>query len=132
MSESLRGKIERHAAGAENLAASMAKDGVGLADRSGHVAILKRMASDLRAQAARGITPSGFESMYAAAATLPAMTASARHTLEKSGLAFLLAAGSTDTIALADLDASLKEVGASVTDRMTVKELLAASHRITP
>jgi hypothetical protein len=128
VSEALRNRIERHAAGAENLADAMAKDGVGLADRTGFVSILRRIASDLRQQSALGVTPSGFN-LHAAAGKR--VSAQAEHVIRRTGLAFLLDDGNTDTIALADLNHSLAETGVTTADRMVVKELLASCGKIT-
>src|SRR5262245_9751957 len=58
-------QVEPHAAGLESCAAAMEAAGIGGDLTNGHVVYLRKMAGDLRSQAARGRLPS---SLYAAGA----------------------------------------------------------------
>ena len=58
-------KVENHASELEKIAAGMEADGIGGDRHRGHVAILRDMAGDLRANAARGVLPSAFSHLYA-------------------------------------------------------------------
>ena len=60
-------KVETHASELEKIAAGMEADGIGGDPRRGHAVMLREMAGDLRANAARGVLPSTFGSLYAAA-----------------------------------------------------------------
>jgi hypothetical protein len=63
-----RDVVEPHAAALEACAAAMAAAGVGTAPTRGHVDVLRRMANNMRAEAASGKVPSSWRDdslMYA-------------------------------------------------------------------
>jgi hypothetical protein len=65
---SLLEKIEPHAKRLEDTADKMETAGIGLHSRGGHVHVLRKMAADLRADAARGKVSHAFDGVYAVAA----------------------------------------------------------------
>src|SRR5262245_37831471 len=69
MSNNNLAKIELHAKRLEAIADKMDQDGVGGHPTRGHAAILRQMASSMRADAARGKTPHTYEpsGMFASA-----------------------------------------------------------------
>ena len=60
-------KVEKHASELEKAADHMEAAGIGGHPSRGHAAILRNMAGDLRANAARGVMPAVFDGFYAAA-----------------------------------------------------------------
>lgn len=67
-------KIGKHADSLDKLADGMAADGIGLHDTRGHAALLHRMASSMRSDAAGGKVPHEFSdraSMYASTVGAP-------------------------------------------------------------
>jgi hypothetical protein len=124
----LRQDIERFSQAAEDLAKAMDASGIGQHATQGHAAVLRRMASSMRADAAQGKTPFAFtdNSVYAAA-TASQLPAQIVHTMRASGLEM----GPNDTIALDDLNETFSRAGTDPGDRIAIKSALAAAGRLT-
>jgi hypothetical protein len=129
MSAAIRSLVARHADGLDDAAAALAKDNIGLAT-NGHVALLRRIAASMRADAARGVLPHSYnDSMYASAATaslpLPVL-----HDLRAAGLESLAQDG--ETITLQNLNASFAETPEiDVSRKLRIKGALLASGKLT-
>jgi hypothetical protein len=95
-------KIEPHARRLEEISDKMDAAGIGGHPVNGHVVTLRRMAADLRANAARG----------------------------KLADAFLAAAEKSINLALDDVNRALDEIGASNEKRIEFKNALAAAKLI--
>jgi hypothetical protein len=126
MSASVRAIVERHASGLESAAAAMAADNIGGESTRGHQALLKRMASAMRADAATGKLPFAYSDGGYYASAAPKMSAGAMAILAAAGLSL-----TGDAMTLAALNSSLDESGTSMSDRIVIKEAMASAGRIT-
>lgn len=79
--------VEPHAAALESCAAAMETAGIGCAADRGHVSVLKKMASDMRASAAMGKTPSAYRDGYYAGAERREGTAAEPAKLDAAAIA---------------------------------------------
>jgi uncharacterized protein DUF6582 len=120
-------KVETHAKNLETLAASMESDGIGADAQNGHAQHLRRMAGQLRAEAAQGRLPATFHGMYAAAAALvpheidPAVLKSAIETAVKP----LVDANAALGTQIADLKAAAVK-GSPAPERKTLPPAITA------
>ena len=125
----------------EDIADSMASDNIGLNPVHGHVAVLRRMASSMRAEARMVAYPRGglMSSVYASAegGSLGAAVAASMGGLKPSGLpqhidrmlrASNVAIPAAGPVCLVELDTVL--AGMATADRVCVKHTLAALGRL--
>jgi hypothetical protein len=126
MSAAIRSTVERHASALEDAAKAMAGDHIGLGN-GGHVGLLRQMAADLRATAARGILPSSYSGGMYASATSSQLPGQIVHAMSAAGLAL----GPTDTISIDDLNATFADAGTEPGDRIAIKQALASAGRLT-
>lgn len=120
-------KIEPHAKALENLAAAMEGEGVGSDNERGYAVFLRRMAGNMRSEAAQGRIPNTF-SLYAAA-TAPTADATAIESAVKTAveaatkpLSEQLAAANTK---IADLSAAATK-NAPAPERKTIAPAITA------
>ena len=119
-------EIEQHAKGLESAADGLDKSGIGQHPTRGHSAVLRRMASAMRVDAANGRVPHEFNdqsSWYGSAESL-SVPASVSRTLKACGLP------TDQKITLAEFDAKAGVTEVSVADRLTAKRYLTAIGRI--
>jgi hypothetical protein len=114
--------VEPFAAGLEKIAGAMDESGLGGHATRGHAAILRQMASSMRADAAQGKMPHVFDGlgpMYAgAAAAKPQLSATTLRACAQLGLDV-----AKDRIDIGELNEALAKM--SIRERITVKTELA-------
>jgi hypothetical protein len=119
-------KIEPHAKALENLAAAMEGEGVGSDTERGHATYLRRMAGQMRSEAAQGRIPNTF-SLYAAAVA-PALDANAIQTAVQTAVD---AATKPLKDALAASETKITDLTAKATKAATEPERKTVSPAIT-
>jgi len=125
------GKVEPHAAALEGCAAAMEAAGVGLHPAGGHVAILRRMAGSMRAEAAVGKVPHIFRDHdypYSAAAnraTEPAVDAKAIEEAVKAATKPVLDKLTAAETQIADLRAAAR-AASPAPERKTVSPAISS------
>jgi len=147
MSTHLLSKVEPHAKALEDVADGLDHDGIGGHAQRGHAAVLRHMASCLRADASRGRTPYIYDStdhLYAAAE--PAARSTDRHTYNLRRMS-ANHSSQTDVVAenalrtarryglnihngeidVGELNSVLNSRNVSTIDRMAIKGLFAAA-----
>jgi hypothetical protein len=118
--------VSKHADGLDRLADAMQAAGVGMHPTKGHVALLRRMAGAMRADAANGRVPHEYNdraSMYATAVG-PALPGTVIRTLNAAGLP-------TDKpISLDTFDAAMARTDLPIRERIGAKQALILAGRL--
>jgi hypothetical protein len=118
-------KVGGHADRLEAAADAMQKDGVGLHDTRGHVAMLRRMASGMRADAANGRVPHAFTDNFYASAAVPQLPVQIVKTLTAAGLP------SDGTISVAAFDEKTIAANIDPSERLRTQLTLDRLGRLT-